>query len=541
MNKRLFLASAALTAFLGIRAQGTVDVAIFSLNDFHGAFVRSDSKGIVGAPAIWQTLDSLKRIYPLNVTVSAGDNFGGSYFYNATHGQLLPVFFNDLGIRLSAVGNHEFDDGLRALADKWDGTPLRPEGWDITYVCANVREDATGRVPAMMQPVATERVTLPNGRDFHVAFVGLIASSTPQQVSKRRIGGLSFSGDYTAVLDSVLRLPEGSLVSGANLRLLLTHVGSRSTADGTPVWDDLDTDNLLKITDQPWQGILSSHTHKHVCGRINEAGLPIVQGRWHGDYISMLLCTVDTATMTVTRVEPRTVRVTPKAQLEPGPARLQAQIDSLLQHTTTSGGTPIGEALTRIDHDMPHDRDNKYVQTEVGALVCASYAAAYRRVADVADAVPVVGVSHFGSIRAGFTKGTVSVLDVGEALPFSNALRTFRLTGRQLLNLVEFGLHNQRFGWIQTSNLDIERDADGHIVRLAYVSPEGQRIAIKDKTKVFVVADEFMANGGDGYTPEQFPAAQEVKAAGMPATTDAFVDYLKTLTPGTVVRGGIVK
>lgn len=90
-------------------------MAVFSINDFHGAFVRNDFKGIPGAPAVLQTLDSLKQVYPYNVTVSAGDAFGGSYFYKATQGQLMPVFFNEAGIRISALGNHEFDDGVRSL------------------------------------------------------------------------------------------------------------------------------------------------------------------------------------------------------------------------------------------------------------------------------------------------------------------------------------------------------------------------------------------------------------------------------------------
>ena len=61
------------------KGKGDVTVAVFSLNDFHGCFVRNDYKNIPGAPAVWQTLDSLKSVYPYNVTVAAGDNFGGSF------------------------------------------------------------------------------------------------------------------------------------------------------------------------------------------------------------------------------------------------------------------------------------------------------------------------------------------------------------------------------------------------------------------------------------------------------------------------------
>ncbi|MBR1733109.1 MAG: hypothetical protein IJ729_05155, partial [Alloprevotella sp.] len=96
-----------------------VDVAVLSLNDFHGAFVQNPFQNIPGGASVIQTLDSLRGVYPYHLTVSAGDNFGGSYFYTATNGQLMPVFLREAGIRISAVGNHEFDDGQEALADKW--------------------------------------------------------------------------------------------------------------------------------------------------------------------------------------------------------------------------------------------------------------------------------------------------------------------------------------------------------------------------------------------------------------------------------------
>ena len=515
-----------LTAITSLTAAAQQQVAIFSINDFHGAFVRNDHKGIVGAPSVLQTLDSLKQVYPCNITVSAGDNFGGSYFYNVTHGALLPVFFNAAGIRLSAVGNHEFDDGQRSLADKWNGLSTRPEGWDIDYVCANVRSTQTKAIPNFAQPVASVPITLPDGRPFRVAFVGLIASSTPQQASVRKLAGLTFDGRYEAVLDSVMKLPEGNLVKDANLRLLLTHVGSNMNDEGQPIWDDKDAAHLQQINSPLWHGILSSHSHKRVCGTINDAHYPIVQGRWHGDYISMLLCTIDNKTLQVTKVEPRTIAVTPKDTLEPAAARLQAQVDSLLLHTTTPGGTPIGTRLTTAIRDLSHDRDHKYCQTVVGELVCKSYAEAFRHAADLSDDTPIIGCSHFGSIRSGFTKGPISVLDVGEVLPFFNALKVYQVKGSLLIELVNFGFHNLRYGWLQTGNLKIERNGN-QIKSLTYVSPQGKEVPIVPYKKYYLVADEFITTGGDGYSPSFFPAKQEVKQEGMPSTTDAFVQYLK--------------
>ncbi len=534
MNKTLrHLAAPALAALALCAAPLTVsaqtEVAIFSINDFHGSFVRNDEKGIVGAPAIWQTLDSLKAVYPHNITVSAGDNFGGSYFYNATHGTLLPVFFNDLGIRLSAVGNHEFDDGQDALAKKWNGTPGRPTGWDITYVCANTRYAKSGEVPPYFEPYVTVPVELPNGKTLTVGFAGLLTSATPLQASARRLVGLSFDGRYNAVLDSVLSLPQAAPLREAAVKLLLTHIGTKTGADGKPLWFDRDSAELEKIDTATWKGFISSHTHERVCGHINGGTLPVVQGRWHGDFISYLVCTVDTATMRVTSVTPHSQRVTPKARLAAGPAKLQEQIDSLLRNTRTAGGTPIGEQLAVATHTLRHDRSEKFCQTELGTLVCKAYAEAFRAAAKKSDKEAIVGCSHFGSIRAGLIKGKISVLDVGEALPFSNRLNVYRVTAKHLKGLVDFGLHNTQYGWIQTGNLEISSDKDGNVTQLVYVSPQGKRRTLKDTDTCYIVADEFMTNGGDGYDKAFFPQENAVQADGVPATTDAFIDYLKKL------------
>lgn len=531
--KKTMLLTAAVIAALALPAQGRdrrggeVTLAVFSLNDFHGAFVRNDYKDIPGAAPVWQTLDSLKRVYPHNLTVSGGDIFGGSYFYNATHGALLPTFFNGLGIRLSALGNHEFDDGQAALARRWRDVKPYPAGWDISFVCANVR-DSSGSVPAFAQPYAQEQVEI-GGKTVRVGFVGLIASSTPQQASKSKLVGLTFDGNYPAVLDSVKRLAGyNEAVGKANVRILLTHIGTKME-NGRPAWDDIDAAHLAAIDDPAWDAIISAHSHQPVSGTINARHYPIVQGKWHGEYICILKFHLDRRTLKVRRVESELCPVRGDVRLGPGPQRLQQQVDSLLQHTKTRGGTPLGERLTVAPTTLVHDRDDKYRQTFVGTLVCRSYAEAYRRAAHLSPADIVIGASHFGSIRASFVKGPVSVLDVGETLPFANALRAYRLTGRQLTALVDFGFHNQRFGWLQTGWLKPTLDADRHVTALAYVGPDGVSRPIGPDTPCILVADEFIVNGGDGYAPAFFPAAQEVKA-DMPATTDAFINYLKTFT-----------
>jgi 2',3'-cyclic-nucleotide 2'-phosphodiesterase (5'-nucleotidase family) len=502
-------------------------VAVFSLNDFHGGFVRDDNKHVPGAAAVCQTLDSLKEVYPHHLTVSAGDIFGGSYFYAATEGALLPTFFNDLGIRISALGNHEFDNGQEALARKWHEVRQRPADWDIDYVCANVRKVSGGQ-PEFVRPYATAEVVIDKKRTVRLGLVGLIASSTPQQASASKLVGLSFDGRYEDVLDSVRRLPGyADAVGNAHIRLLLTHIGTVQR-NGTPAWDDLDVPHLEAIQSPEWDAIISSHSHQKLEGRINTAQYPVVQGRWHGEYISALFFHLDPKTLRVRSVTTEICPVRTDLPLGPRAQRLQQQVDSLLTHTTTHGGTPIGEILTEATDDLGHVRENKYRQSPVGSLVCRAYAEAYRHGRALSDSIVIVGASHIGTIRSGFIKGPVSVLDVGEVLPFANRLRAFRMTGEQLQRLVDFGRHNRRFGWLQTGWLHIDGGADGSVDALAYCGPDGSTRPIAADTPCLVVVDEFIVTGGDGYDPALFPLENEVSTDGLPTTTDAFINYLRT-------------
>lgn len=531
MFKRLSLCLLLLVSTLSMSAQApkadhTITLAVFALNDFHGAFVQNPSLQVPGAPSILQTVDSLKAAYPHHIIVSVGDNFGGSYFYNMTHGQLLPVFLKELGIRLSAVGNHEFDDGQEALAAKWKDTPMRPANWDLTYVCSNVY-DAEGRVPAYMQPYVVDTLQISPDRSVQIGFLGLLASSAKEQISARRIKGMTFSGAYTHIIDS-LRFTDGfEAYNNADLRFLLMHIGAKMDGD-KPQWFDKNEDELYRLNGCLYQAFIAGHSHDPVCGRINTSRKPIVQGWWHGMYISMLRCRIDTAAMRVVSIEPELVPVPirSRAELTPRALRLQEQIDSLLRVTTTDGGTPIGTQLTECTADMPHDRTDKYRLSPVGTLVCESYATAYRDAANARTDVPVIGVSHFGSIRAGFSKGPVSVLEVGEVLPFNNNLNAFMIDGKTFKQLVEFGFHNERYGWLQTSNLETKRDADNHVLALYYIAPSGRKTKIKDDTSLIIVADDYISNGGDGYSTDFFPKDKRQDAA-MPAATDAFINYLK--------------
>lgn len=539
LKQCLLAAAVSVIGLLPAAAQRTATVAVFSINDFHCAMLQDIGLDVPGAAWVVQTLDSLKQVYPNNVTISAGDNFGGSFYYTATrHQSLLPQMFRDMGITLSVPGNHAFDEGQELWADGWQSTPFCPRDWKMQYIAANMRRD--GRVPEPCQPWAVVKIPLAgtlsgeNGqpREVSVAITGLMTSNTPHQASARRVKGLTFDGNYSAVLDSLKTLPGYDEVARANVHILATHIGTQ-IVDGEIRYDDPDADNLMAFDRDDIDGIFSAHSHVEVCGTIgSRRPYPIVQGYCRGKFVSMLLCEVDLESGRCISCTPRLVRVNPHAQLGYKAARLQAQIMEQCQQTTFRG-LPITQTLTTCREDMVHNRASNTMETRMGRLVVESYAEAYRKVAaatpglDEGTPAFVLGVSHFGSIRTGFRAGKVTILDVGDALPFANALRCYRYTGRQLRELMEFGINECQLGRIQTSGLEVTLDKRGHVKRMSWRSPEGQTIEVKDNTRLVLVADDYMTTGGDGYRPAFFPATDLIEVA-TPASTDAFINFLKT-------------
>lgn len=243
-------------------------IAILSINDFHGGFVRDNrtKKEIPGAGNLLAVIDSLKMVYPYHIVVAAGDNFGGNYFSRITNGSLIPEFFNRSGIKISALGNHEFDNGQVFLADKWKDSS--PEGWDLTYVCANVKDAKTYKTPTWAVPMKKDTLMVQESPVI-VNFVGLIAESAPKQTAKENVKGLFFNGHYNNVLDSLSYSGFASeSISNSNINILLTHIGTEMSSDSTITWTDGEQDPKQQIQKNPlYHGILSAHSHKIVCGK----------------------------------------------------------------------------------------------------------------------------------------------------------------------------------------------------------------------------------------------------------------------------------
>src|SRR5215475_10491507 len=187
-----------------------VDVRILAINDFHGnlepppgGFRITDpgdrSKKIVvpagGSETMATLVKQLREGHPNTIFVAAGDLIGASPFLSAMfHDEPTIESLSMMGLAISSVGNHEFDEGKDELLRMQNGGcrkdegckgPHRFVGAKFHYLAASTLLKDSGKT--VFPPYEI--------REFDgipVAFIGLTLKGTAAIVAPTGIAGLEF-------------------------------------------------------------------------------------------------------------------------------------------------------------------------------------------------------------------------------------------------------------------------------------------------------------------------------------------------------------
>src|SRR6185312_12225279 len=194
-------ALALLTAPASAQTAAPVELRILAINDFHG-YLRPPPGGIRisdpadkakkisvpagGAEHMATLVHELREGHRNNVFVAAGDLIGASPFLSAMfHDEPTIEAMSMMGLEISAVGNHEFDEGKDELlrmqnggchpVDKCHG-PHPFEGAKFHYLAASTFLKDTGRT--LFPPYEIRTFD-----GIPVAFIGLTLKGTSEIIS----------------------------------------------------------------------------------------------------------------------------------------------------------------------------------------------------------------------------------------------------------------------------------------------------------------------------------------------------------------------
>lgn len=429
-----------------------VDLDIVDINDFHG---RIDAN----TTAFAKTVEDLKAQNPDGTLfVSAGDNIGASLFASSSQ-QDQPTIdvLNALGLQVSAVGNHEFDQGYDDLKGRVH------DAADFPYLGANVYEKGT-TTPALPE------YEVINARGIRVGFIGVITQETPTLVSPGGVSTLDF-GDPVDALNRVTgQLSDGNDANGeADVLVALVHEGAGA---GTPDGATLDEEvaaggafaKIVTGTDARVDAILTGHTHKEYAWEAPVPGedgatRPVIQTGSYGENLGHTSLSIDPDTFEVVAHEAENVKrgAAPTEQeiaASPALTRVDDIVTQALAHADEIGSQPVGSVTADITTAFGGGsfvdgtwtggtRDDRASESALGNLV----ADALRD----SDKLAELGGADIGIVNPGGLRnelyyaksgdegedGVVTFAEANAVLPFVNNVWTVELTGAQLKEVLE--------------------------------------------------------------------------------------------------------
>ncbi|WP_280257200.1 bifunctional metallophosphatase/5'-nucleotidase [Nocardia wallacei] len=495
------------------------EVHLFGLNDLHGNLQPpTGGNGHIanypagGAAYLATHLARLKSAYPDSAVLATGDNIGASPLVSALfHDEPTIGFLNSVGTAASAVGNHEFDDGVRELARlqqggcAWDGcVPGEPfTGARFPYLAANVTDD-NGQPPPGLRPWTMLEVG-----GHQIGVIGTVTPETVNIVMPEGIRGYAFGDEADAVNRYVPQLR----AAGAETVVALMHDGGSQRTHGAPPdyngCADI-TPNVTALaerTDPAVRVILTAHSHQAYNCTI--AGKVVTQAASYGRLITDVALRFHDGT-----VDARAVNRVVTRDVPPDPATGRT-VDFYAAQAEPRADRVIGTATAPLPNEPAPGGDSP-----LGDLIADAMLAA------MAPDRAVAAFMNAGGVRADLSDGAITYEDAYTVQPFGNQVVTVVLTGQQLIRLLEQQWDGSgKAGVLSVAGISYAYSEAAPTGRK--VLPETVRIGGRplDPVAAYPVStNNFLAAGGDGFTV----FTEGSRAAVGPTDLDALESYLRT-------------
>ena len=521
-----------------------VEVRILAINDFHGnlrpppggieiADPADKTKKIAvaagGAEHMATLVKQLRRGHANTIFVAAGDLIGASPFLSAMfHDEPTIESMSVMGLAISAVGNHEFDEGLDELKRMQNGGchpvdgcqgPHPFTGAKFHYLAASTFVRSTGRTIFPAYEI----------REFEgipVAFIGLTLKGTPDIVAPTGVAGLEFMDEAETVNALVPKLR----ARGVEAIVVLIHEGGFPTGDynecpgiSGPIVD------IVRKFDRAVDVVISGHTHRaYVC---DIDGRLVTSGDKYGTLVTAIDLKLARATRDVVAAKADNVIVRTDAYpSDPEQTALLEAYDRFAAPIADRRAGSITATLSRAP--------NNAGESSLGDIIADAQLAA---TGGEANGAAVIAFTNPGGIRTDIPSkqdGAVSYADIFASQPFRNQLVTLTLTGAQIKDALE-----QQ--WLDPKRPRILQVSKGFAYAWDAAKPYGERVIAErmslngqriDASKSYrVTVNNYLAVGGDGFTVFKQGAAPRVGVYD----SDALYAYFQAnslITPASADR-----
>ena len=497
----------------GKDATATEPVIILHTNDVHGAIENYAKVAVLASQY------ESEGAYVL--ILDAGDYSQGTSYVSLSEGAAAIELMNMAGYDAAALGNHEFDYGFEALKKNMESAGFPVLAANVKYNGELAFDDAAV-------------FTTPGGTK-----IGVFGLDTPETATKAhpgKIAGVTFaSGEemYQIAQDMATMLREDE---GCNYVICIGHLG---IDDETAATANRSIDLLGKVT-----GIdvfIDGHSHsteEQIAEKTNadrKVGDTVLTST--GTKLENIgVVTIKDSTITTECVPTEGIEVPADNEIAARAAAIIAEVDA-------EYGTVF--AKTEVTLNGEKDPGNRTQETNLGDLITDALVWKATEAGEAVDAA----ITNGGGIRATIEAGDITKKDINTVLPFGNTLSIIKITGSELLEVLEastfctpeaIGGFPQVSGIVFTVDTSKTYDQGDEYPGTTYFAPKSiNRVTIQsvggkdfDPAATYTIAtNDFMASGGDTYY--RFVNATANYDLGI-AMDEVVMEYITTVLNGTV-------
>ncbi|RHW36842.1 bifunctional metallophosphatase/5'-nucleotidase [Lysinibacillus yapensis] len=482
-----------------------IPVQLLGMNDFHGqidVYGKVAGKPVGGAEYLAAYLEKYEEEAKQNKTetlmVHVGDAIGASAPTSALlQDEPTIQLFNELGVDVATVGNHEFDEGVEELMRLIDGGVHEAtgyfEGANFPFVAANVMDEKTGE--PILPPYMIKKV---NG--MPIGFIGVVTKETPNIVVPSAVEGLEFTDEVEAIDKAVAELKG----QGVESIVVLAHNPVVSNQDGSNASGDV-VEFANKVNDEV-DVIYGAHNHSFANAVVDDK--LIVQSYSNGTAFSDVDLLIDPKTKDIVQKEAKIV-TTYHEGIEPD-AKVKEMVESYKETVAPLVNEVIGQTTSPLTRN----------QDDSGESTLGNFTADSHRAVMGTD----FAFMNPGGIRADIDAGDITWGEVYTTSPFGNSLVSMELTGEQIKEILEQQWKGSYPRMLQISGLQYTWDQNAPVgERIVEVTDEEGAPLNPDQTYT-VAANNYLATGGDGFTVFK----EGGNPVNGPLDYEAMVSYIKT-------------
>jgi 5'-nucleotidase len=510
------LAPAAFAA--GPKKDKDTQVQLLAINDFHGNLqppagssgrISTGPTTTVDAGGVEYLATWIKRLREQNsntITVGAGDLIGASPLISGLfHDEPTIEAMNSLGLDVSGVGNHEFDEGVNELLRMQNGGCHPVDGCQdgdpfggalFRYLAANVF--FTGTDNTILPPAKVVKID-----NAKIAFLGLTLEGTPQIVTPAGVAGLEFRPEVQTINNLVQKL---RAEQGVRAFVVLIHQGGQQNAPFAGGFMDVDhCDNftgdikpIVEALDPQVDLVVSAHTHQPYVCKFN--GIPTTSASSFGRLVTDIDLVIDHQSKDVKAVAAHNVIVTRDVPKDTAQTTIVDKYNAL---SAPLANRIVGSQTATITRDV-----NFAQETALGDVIADAQLASTSP-ADFGGAV--VAFMNPGGIRDNLTcsvpcspasPAPVTYNQLFTVQPFNNVMTVKTMTGDMIRRLLE-----QQFTVI-APNIRLLQVSNGFTYSYDLTQSAGSRVfnikingtAVDPLASYRVAMNNFLASGGDGFT-----------------------------------------